>query len=218
MYHPPTGPPRLKWSSLLLREGSRGTRWAISQRLDSIENLIRGHVLSPDEIVQKCDSADYGSVKAHIQTILLLLIHASIKTGKMGWLEDKSLHYHLQLLDVDLPSFPVEHALQLQQEIYSSTIEILKNIVASERAWNSTFWRQPLEPLIHNDPTTAMSDLGGLCKSSGSAMMRRLFHIATAYTVPSDRNHYALPYPCADTECSHIDCQLVHTWPDQRSF
>ncbi len=217
MYHPPAppaGPPQLKWSSLLLREDSQGTRAAISRRLDCIEKLIRGRVPSPGEIVQKCDDRykDGSSLKTTIQTTLLLLIHASIKTGKMGWLKNESLHYRLQLLDVE----PKGDAPQLQHELHSSTIEILKKFIASERHGDSKFMAQPLEPPIHNEPSEAMWNVGGLCQSSGSAMMRTLFYIATAYTVPSNLYHadsIRKIKPCKDTECSHIDCQYARTWP-----
>ncbi|KAL8699983.1 MAG: hypothetical protein Q9201_005692 [Fulgogasparrea decipioides] len=216
-YYPPAKPlPRLKWSSLLLREDSQGTRAAISRRLDSLEKPIRGHVPSPDEIVQKCDDLlestnCYKDLKTTIQTTLVLLIHASIKTGQIGWLDNPSLHYRLRLLDVDPRYTLKEDALQLQHEIYSSTIEKLKMIIASERLRDSTFMGQPFEPLTHNEPTACMSKLGDLCKSSGSAMMRKLFYIVTAYTVPSNCNHAGSPNRCEDTECSHIDCQLHRT-------
>ena len=156
MYHSPAGPPRLKWSSLLLREDSQGTRAAISRRLDSIEKSIRGHVPSPDEIVQKWDDLlgstkwpgykVHSSLKTTIQTTLLLLIHASIKTGKMDWLENESLRYRLQLLDVDLPFSSKEDAWQLQHEIYASTIEYLDRLLSPKGTRIPSSWRNPLSP------------------------------------------------------------------------
>jgi len=99
--------PTLTWSTLLPREDYQGTRASISQRLDSLEKRIGGHVPSPKEIVQTCDDPlestnDHEvltSLKTTIQTTLLLLIHASINTCYIGWLDDKSLHYRLRLLD-----------------------------------------------------------------------------------------------------------------------
>jgi len=155
-----------------------------------------------------------AGLETTIQTTLVLLIHASIKTGLMGWLDDTSLHYRLRLLDVRHPHKdvrPPRYEDAMQRGIYSSTIKILKKAIASERSRDSTFMGQLLEPLTHYGPTVRTSKLGDLWKISGSAMMRKLFYITTVYTVPSNPNHTGSTDRCEDTECSHIDCQLSFT-------
>ena len=103
--------------------------------------------------------------------------------------------------------------MQLEHRIYSSRIPILKNAIVSARITRPTFMEEPLEPLAHFKPRSTVLKVGRLCKDSGSAMMRKLFYIATAYTVPS--RHYAAGSPehCEETECSHINCQVRHTSP-----
>ena len=211
-----------RWSTLLPREDSRGTRASISRRLDSLEKGICGRIPSPEEIVQMCDDSLESTMSYEVlddletttQTTLILLIHASINTGYFGWLKDMSLHYRLRLLDIAPHRILNEDARQLRRAIYSSTITTLKSAVASAWFRNAAFMGKPLEPLTHCEPTLRMSKVGGLCKDSGSAMMRKLFYIATAYTVPSNRNYASSPDRCEDTECSHINCQLYYTSPN----
>jgi len=149
----------------------------------------------------------FADFETTIQTTLILLIHASINTGYIGWLKDKSLHYRLRLLDVRVPYYELkEDALQLQREIYLSTITTLKNAIVSARKTDATFMGEPFEPLAHCEPTSIMLKVGQLCKDSGSAIMRKLFYIATAYTVPLRYDYASLPDCCEDTECSHINC------------
>jgi hypothetical protein len=210
----PTSSTILKWSPLLPREDSQGTRASISRRLESLEERIRGHVPTPAEIVRACDDSLESTMsnqvlanrETTIQTTLILLIHASLNTDYIGWLNDKSLHYRLRLLDV-----PNADALELHREVYESTIMTLENAIASARFRDSTFMEKPLEPLPHCVPTQTMLEVGRLCKDSGSAMMRKLFYIATAYAVPSNCNYAGSYDRCKDTECSHIDCQFHYT-------
>ena len=206
----------LTWSTLLPREDSQGTRASVSRRLDGLQKRVRGPDPSLAEIIQACDdplkstnwSDDLAGLETTIQTILILLIHASIRTGYIGWLNDKSLHYRLRLLDV-----PTSHYKSaLQREIYSSTITTLKTIASGTR--DAEFMKKPLEPLPHCVPTNKMLEVGRRCKDSGSAMMRKLFYITTAYTVPSPCNRTSSHDRCEDTECSHIDCQLHYTSPN----
>lgn len=150
-----------------------------------------------------------AGLETTLRTTLILLIHASIDTGYIGWLEDKSLHYRLRLLDV--PNELNDDAMQLQCGIYSSTITTLEKAIASARHRDAMFMGKPLEPLPHRVPTRIMEIVGGLCKVSDSATMRKLFYIATAYTVPSNCNYAGSPDRCEDTECSHIDCQYNYT-------
>lgn len=149
-----------------------------------------------------------ASLETVIKTTLLLMIHASINTGYIGWLEDKSLHYRLRLLDDPAPVFNDD--TQLRHEIYSSTITKLEKAIASAKIRDATFMAKPLERLAHCGPTSNMLKVGCLCKDSGSAMMPKLFYIATAYTVLSNRNTDP-SNRCEDTECSHIDCQHDYT-------
>jgi len=216
----PPSPTCLTWSTLLPREDSQDTRASISRRLDFLEKRIRRPDPSPAEIVQACNdplentnwSDDLAGLKTTIQTILILLIHASIKTGYIGWLNDESLHYRLRLLDVPASHYKLKDDA-LQREIYSSTITTLKNI-ASARTRDTEFMKKPLKSLPHCVPTNKMLGVGRGCKDSGSAMMRKLFYIATAYTVPSPCNYTSSHDRCEDTECSHIDCQLHYTSPN----
>jgi hypothetical protein len=211
------------WSTLLPREDSQGTRASISRRFDSLEKGIRGRVPSPEEIVQMCDDSLESTISYEVladlettmQTTLILLTHASINTGYLGWLKDESLHYRLRLLDVPEGSLGLRNdALRLRHAIYSSTITTLRSAVASAWFRDAGFMGKPLEPLTHCEPTRKMSKVGDLCKDSGSAIMRKLFYIATAYTVPSNHNFAGTPDRCEDTECSHIDCQLYYTSPN----
>lgn len=212
--------PTLKWSTLLPREDYRGIRASISRRLDYLEKCIGGHVPSPKEIVQMCDdplesTSDHEvltGLETTVQTTLLLLIHASINTGYIGWLKDKSLHYRLRLLDDPAPHLELnDDARQLRREIYSSTITTLEKAIASTRRIHATFMAKPFECLAHGEPTKAAWEVGRQCKVSDSVMMRKLFYIATAYTVTSPRNHNNSSDRCKVTECSHIDCQYQYT-------
>ncbi len=196
---------------MVYREDYQGTRASISRRLDSLEKRNGGHVPSPKEIVQTCDDPLESTndhevltgLKTTIQTTLLLLIHASINTGYIGWLDDKSLHYRLRLLDDPGPHWPLnDDARQLRHEIYSSTITTLEKAIASTRIRDATFMAKPLERLALGEPTLRALEVGRRCKDSRSAMMRKLFYIATAYTVPSPCDYTSPPDCCEDTECS----------------
>ena len=79
--------------------------------------------------------------------------------------------------------------------------------IASAKIRDATFMAKPLERLAHCGPTSNMLKVGCLCEDSGSAMMRKLFYIATVYTVLLNRNT-DLFYRCEHTEYSHINYHM----------